>query len=209
MLLKNWRRSRWPSPIWPARPFPGLVVDEGAAAAVGADLPAEQKIAFDLEALLGEQGGGGMAGGQVELRGHARLGSTLAEEAGVGARAQRQTQPEDRLAGAGLDQHARPGAKARSRRSSGRCGWRSPSSISCTWWIGGGCRARPRSLPTTATRQGGSDPGGRLGGLPGPGQARHGRHSAGNIPLPLRNSIPVPMSREQGSSGKRRRRVET
>ena len=34
----------------------GLVVDEGAAAAVGAELAAQQQIAFDLEALLGEKG---------------------------------------------------------------------------------------------------------------------------------------------------------
>ena len=89
----------------------GLVVDEGAAAAVGADLAAKQKIAFDLEALLGEKGGGGMTRGQVELGGHARLGGTPAQQAGIGARAQRQAQSieKDRFAGAGLaGQHAQP-----------------------------------------------------------------------------------------------------
>ena len=81
-----------------------LVVDEGAAAAVGAEQAAQGERVLVVERLLGQHGAGGMVLGQVERGRHRCLGSTAPHRARFGAGAQGEAEgiDQDRLAGAGL-----------------------------------------------------------------------------------------------------------
>ena len=90
----------------------GLVVDEGAAAAVGAELAAEDDVAVVGQALLVEQRAHGMVGGDRELGADAGLPGAGAEQLQVGAAAEGQAEriQEDRFAGARLaGQHGEAG----------------------------------------------------------------------------------------------------
>ena len=86
-----------------------LIVDIGAAAAVGRDDPAQHQRIFDLQPLLTHQRYGGVVVGQVELGGDRGLIAAVADQRAVAAASQRQPQriQQDGLAGAGLaGQHA-------------------------------------------------------------------------------------------------------
>jgi hypothetical protein len=81
-----------------------LVVDEGAAAAVGTDQPPQDQVALGVQPLGGGQGPCRMTGRQVEDRGHAGPRGALAHGERIGAGAEREAErvEQDRLAGAGL-----------------------------------------------------------------------------------------------------------
>ena len=81
-----------------------LVVDEGAAAAVGADQAAQGQHVLVVERLLGQHGAGRMVPGQVERGRHRGLVGAPPHRSRFGAGAQRQAEriDQDRLAGAGL-----------------------------------------------------------------------------------------------------------
>ncbi len=90
----------------------GLVVDEGAAAAVGAELAAQDDVAVVGEALLVEQCAHGMVGDNRELGADAGLPGARAEQLQIGAAAEGEAEgiQQDRLAGAGLaGQHGEAG----------------------------------------------------------------------------------------------------
>jgi hypothetical protein len=91
-----------------------LVVDEGAAAAIGLDRAADhQRLAgLMLQPILLEQREGGVIGREIEGGRYRGLRRAIADEAAVGAGAERQAQcvEQDRFAGAGL---ARQRAEAR------------------------------------------------------------------------------------------------
>jgi hypothetical protein len=84
----------------------GLVVDQRAAAAVRLDDPAEDErlSRLALEAAFGEEGKSGVPGRKLEGDPDHRLGLTAADEAAVGAGAERESErvEKDRLAGPGL-----------------------------------------------------------------------------------------------------------
>ncbi len=81
-----------------------LVVDEGPAAAVGADGAAQGQHVLVVDPLFGQDGVGGMIPGEIEGGGDGGLRGAAAHRVGVRARAQGQAQriDQDRLAGAGL-----------------------------------------------------------------------------------------------------------
>ena len=111
----------------------GLIVDEGAAAAVGADDAAQhQPVAAGIEAGLGKHGARRMLVGEREFGGDHRLRRAGADQAAFGAQAQRQAErvEQDRFAGAGLaGQHAqaRPERQDRAGRSAPHRGWQGPA----------------------------------------------------------------------------------
>jgi len=82
----------------------GLVVHVGTAAAVRGQHAAQQQQVFRFNALLGEQGAGGMIGGDVKGGGDAGLLGVGPEQTRVGTVAKREAQriKQDRLAGAGF-----------------------------------------------------------------------------------------------------------
>ena len=94
-----------------------LVVDEGAAAAIGADDAAQHDdIVLGGDAGFVEKPARRMVGGQVEFRGDHRLIGARANEARFGAHAERQAKrvEEDGFTGAGLaGQHAKARAKGK------------------------------------------------------------------------------------------------
>ena len=99
----------------------GLVVDEGAAAAVGLDDAADhQRLAgLGLEAVLGDQREGGMIAGQFEACRDHRLGRAVAHQPAIGARAERQAEriEQDRFSRPGLaGQHAQAVAEIQIER---------------------------------------------------------------------------------------------
>ena len=81
-----------------------LVVDEGTAAAVGADQATQRQRVLVVERLLGQHGVGRMVLGQVERGRHRCLGRAAPHRAELGAGAQGEAErvDQDRLAGAGL-----------------------------------------------------------------------------------------------------------
>lgn len=83
---------------------PGLVVDEGAAAAVRADDAPQDELALGVEPLLGGERAGRMVGRDIEDGGDASAFGARAHHRGVGARAEREAErvQQDRLAGARL-----------------------------------------------------------------------------------------------------------
>jgi len=90
----------------------GLVVDEGAAAAVGAELAAQDDVAVVGQTLFVEQRAHGMIGVNGELGADACLLGARAEQLGIGAAAEGEAEriQQDRLAGAGLaGQHGEAG----------------------------------------------------------------------------------------------------
>ena len=93
-----------------------LVVDEGAAPAVGVDDAAQhQRVALARDPGLGEERAHRVVRRQRELRAHHRLLGAGADEAAFRAHAERQPQrvEQDRFAGAGLArQHAQAGPQA-------------------------------------------------------------------------------------------------
>ena len=88
--------------------------DERAAAAVGLERAADQQrlAGIALDPLLGEQAKRGMIVGEPDFGGDRRHGCARANQAAIGAKAQRQAErvEQDRLARAGLSgEHAEPG----------------------------------------------------------------------------------------------------
>ena len=81
-----------------------LVVEEGAAAAVGALDTAQDQVAIDVDPRLGRDRTGGMVAAHVEHGRDIALGSPAADKAQIAAAAERERQrvEQDRLAGAGL-----------------------------------------------------------------------------------------------------------
>ena len=81
-----------------------LVVDEGAGAAVGKLHPAQDQLIAGRDVVRGENRPHGMAGGDVERRGHLPLLGAMAHQAGVTARTEREREriEQDRFAGAGF-----------------------------------------------------------------------------------------------------------
>ncbi len=92
------------------------IVDEGAAAPVGALHAAQDQVALGFDAAVGKDRPRRMIGGHVEDRGDIALGAVVAHQRGVAAPAQRQRQgiEQDGLAGAGLaGKRRQPGGEVR------------------------------------------------------------------------------------------------
>ncbi len=90
-----------------------LVVDEGAAAAIGALHTAQDQVALRIEAAVAEEPAGGVVIRHGEDGGDVALPHAGADQRGIAARAQREGEriQQDRLAGAGLageHRHSRP-----------------------------------------------------------------------------------------------------
>ena len=95
-----------------------LVVDEGAAAAVGGDLPAQDQRRGVVDALLAQQREDRMIRCQAELGGDAGLGRAGPHQSAFSPPAERQAEriQEDGFAGAGFaGQRRQPGAEGRGR----------------------------------------------------------------------------------------------
>ena len=92
MLAMNLNQGRAQGAQQPRRG--GLIVDEGAAAAIGADRAAnhERFARLDREVVLGQQRQRGMIGGKLEGRGDTRLRHALPHQPGIRAHAQREAE---------------------------------------------------------------------------------------------------------------------
>ncbi len=144
----------------------GLVVEEGAGAAIGDLHPAQDQLVLGRDVVRGEDGAGRMVGRHVERGRDLALLGPLADEAGIAAPAERQRKgiEQDRFAGAGLPgEHRKPRRKVdveavdqddvSDREPGQHQGPRWPARLACESWRPPFVRTRKPNIQYAAQRR--------------------------------------------------------